>query len=60
MNNQLDKYITITKASYFAMEDQINAIRQQTIKECADLVMDWENVDMNMTAGQRILEKLGD
>lgn len=42
-----------------SMEEQARIIRQQAIKECAELVMDWEHVDINMTAGQWILEKMG-
>ncbi len=42
------------------LEAFANSIREATIRECADVVSDWQSEDSNMTAGESIIYNLLD
>jgi hypothetical protein len=56
----------IRDAGFYASTDinkfrkLIAIVREATIRECADVVSDWQSEDSNMTAGESILYNLLD
>jgi hypothetical protein len=54
-DNQIGQYVTTHQLEAFA-----NSIREATIRECADVVSDWQSEDSNMTAGESIIYNLLD